>query len=560
MNLSKHAAGCSVRRFLRLLFYFAGIFAVFTLFTVALCACSDTDADNGDNNAEIVTDVTFILNNGEPDVICDTEDSVPLPVKSGYYLYGWYADEDLTVRIAFDTIKELLSSENLEKFIDGEYKLYARWEKLKEMSGVRIRRTEYIYDGKAHTPEIEGLPQGAEVEFDNDEEYIDAGEYLVSATVRAYGYKDLRIEGALVINKAHIDFTAIRFDDSKYTWDGSEKRIEVTGELPYGVTVSYENNGKTDAGEYEVTAVFEGGRNYISVTKTARLIIEAKSYKVTLVEEDGSFREISIKQGEALGEIPTPKERRGYIGKWSIEDFSEIREDTKVYAVYELAKYTIEYDCAGGELAGGAVTEYTIKDEVILTPAEREYYIFEGWYDNSALEGEEIKIIERDSIGARKYYAKWKEREYTVRYEIEGCANDAHNVNRGNEYVYTVGSEDLELKGIEKLGYRFVGWKDENGESVSVITGESPRDMKLYGEWELIRYSIRYELNGGENDTNNPTEYTIEDEEKEISEAHRDGYEFGGWYMKKECIGETVEYIYGVWCIDIVLYAKWIKI
>jgi len=141
VNLSKHAAGCSVRRFLRLLFYFAGIFAVFTLFTVALCACSDDGADNGDNNAEIVTDVTFILNNGEPDVICDTEDSVPLPVKSGYYLYGWYADEDLTVRIAFDTIKELLSSENLEKFIDGEYKLYARWEKLKEMSGVRIRRT-----------------------------------------------------------------------------------------------------------------------------------------------------------------------------------------------------------------------------------------------------------------------------------------------------------------------------------------------------------------------------------------------------------------------------------
>ncbi len=118
----------------------------------------------------------------------------------------------------------------------------------------------------------------------------------------------------------------------------------------------------------------------------------------------------------------------------------------------------------------------------------------------------------------------------------------------------------MELKGIEKLGYRFVGWKDENGESVSVITGESPRDMTLYGEWELIRYSIRYELNGGENDTNNPTEYTIEDEEKEISEAHRDGYEFGGWYMKKECIGETVEYIYGVECIDIVLYAKWIKI
>ena len=64
------------------------------------------------------------------------------------------------------------------------------------------------------------------------------------------------------VAKATYDMTGIVLNGGQFTYDGSAKSLAITGTLPEGVTVSYDNNGKVDAGTYEVVAHFTGNSNY----------------------------------------------------------------------------------------------------------------------------------------------------------------------------------------------------------------------------------------------------------------------------------------------------------
>ena len=70
------------------------------------------------------------------------------------------------------------------------------------------------------------------------------------------------------------DLSGISFSDQSFSYDGSEHSIYVTGELPEGVSVVYEGNGKTDAGSYSVVAKFSyNGKALAGSDKTATLTI-----------------------------------------------------------------------------------------------------------------------------------------------------------------------------------------------------------------------------------------------------------------------------------------------
>ena len=58
------------------------------------------------------------------------------------------------------------------------------------------------------------------------------------------------------IGKADYDMSGVSFEDATYPYDGKEKTLEITGQLPEGVTVSYENNTLTNAGSVKATAEF----------------------------------------------------------------------------------------------------------------------------------------------------------------------------------------------------------------------------------------------------------------------------------------------------------------
>lgn len=75
------------------------------------------------------------------------------------------------------------------------------------------------------------------------------------------------------------ELDGITLEGATYTYDGKEKSLAVSGELPEGVSVQYENNGKTDAGKYTVIAKFYYNDEYMEgADLSADLRINKASY------------------------------------------------------------------------------------------------------------------------------------------------------------------------------------------------------------------------------------------------------------------------------------------
>ena len=70
------------------------------------------------------------------------------------------------------------------------------------------------------------------------------------------------------------------------------------------------------------------------------------------------------------------------------------------------------------ELNGGSCehlpTEYSPQEELELPIPEKEYCVFDGWYDNSSFTGSKIEKIEKGTTGDKTFYSKqWSSnREY----------------------------------------------------------------------------------------------------------------------------------------------------
>ena len=82
------------------------------------------------------------------------------------------------------------------------------------------------------------------------------------------------------------------------------------------------------------------------------------------------------------------------------------------------AKWTAEVmlNTNGGTIADGkGVTNYTYGTATALPTAQditRAGYIFAGWYNNEALEGDAVTAIPADATGAKEYWAKWTAKSY----------------------------------------------------------------------------------------------------------------------------------------------------
>lgn len=127
-----------------------------------------------------------------------------------------------------------------------------------EIKGIELSAETFTYDGTPKSLKISGqLPQGVIVEYKNNNQ-VDAGKYLVEAKIYDLNgnYSELTLIADLIIEKASYDMTGIEFKDLNVPYDGQSHEITITGKLPSGVDVSYENNILTEPGTVVATAIF----------------------------------------------------------------------------------------------------------------------------------------------------------------------------------------------------------------------------------------------------------------------------------------------------------------
>ncbi len=507
--------------FIRL--FFIATLLVFAM--ISLCACGDQEAASNNENADDGGyTVTFVLNNGEDNVVWQKGDDVPAPTKENCEFLYWCSDEKLSLKADLDFANLTLEQNTI---------LYAKWQELIDLEGVVFEDATCVYDGEAHSLKVDetSLPDGATVAYDSENAFVNAGEYAVCATIKADGYKDLVLSATLKIEKAKL--VGITFPKVEVVWDGNKHNASVVyegGELPSEVKVAYDGNGQAEVGNHTVTAKFETGGNYESVADmTTSLVIKEKYFSVTF--DDGISDKVirQVAHGQTLSNIPNPTAKVGYSACWSANNFENILADVDVEAEYTPLEYTISF-ISGGSVA--ATKKYDIENSVDFDAISRQHYDFEGWYANENCTGESTVGIAVGNYGDKSFYAKWSAVEYFVTYHTNGGTNAESNANCDGKYKYTVESDSLLLAAPQKSDYIFGGWyadEDFEGEPVATLVKGASGNIDLYAKWASREYEITYDYRGGET-CDNPTKYTVDTNDFTLVAPQKSGYDFVGWF------------------------------
>lgn len=159
----------------------------------------------------------------------------------------------------------------------------------------------YFQENTTRTIEVnEELPAGVAVKYTwkkssgetgSGNSFKDVGTYHVTATISGGFYATTTATATLTIIQPSL--SGITFTDKTFVYDGTQKKIEITGKLMEGATVKYEirgvngesvdknaTNGTTEVGVYEVTAIFGG--NLAGNTLVAYLTILKATHRITL--------------------------------------------------------------------------------------------------------------------------------------------------------------------------------------------------------------------------------------------------------------------------------------
>lgn len=248
--------------------------------------------------------------------------------------------------------------------------------------------------------------------------------------------------------------------------------------------------------------------------------------------------------------------RKGYtFVRWQDADGNTVTiipsgssADITLNAIWEPIEYSISYELNGGVLGTVLPASYTIESaDISLSSPARAGYDFIGWQKS---DGNIITSIPSGSTGNLSLSALWKPTEYSITYELNGGQNNAANPS-----FHTIESEEIVLAAPTRTGYNFIKWQDADGNEVKNITAKSTGSVTLTAIWEPIVYTITYELNGGENNSANPSSYTIESADIIFkAPPSREQYDFAGW---QDADGNTVTCIPSGSTGNVTLSAVW---
>ena len=174
--------------------------------------------------------------------------------------------------------------------------------------------------------------------------------------------------------------------------------------------------------------------------------------------------------------------------------------------------------------ASNVTKKVEYKGKVASLLPSRAGYTLVGWYTNSALTN--AFNFNTPITANMELYAKWQETEYSIHYAM----NDGVNSNN-NPDSYKMSTLPITLKNPFRGTYEFLGWTmngvDTPTKDLTIPAGTTG-DLTITANWTKI-YTITYALNDGENDGNNPTNYTELTPTIILADPSKVGYVFSGW-------------------------------
>lgn len=258
----------------------------------------------------------------------------------------------------------------------------------------------------------------------------------------------------------------------------------------------------------------------------------ANKYNVTLDVNGGNNLEKNDLEVIYCNSYTLPKpEKNGYEFKgWYNEDNELINDglwktdlDVELVAKWEIITYKINYVLNGGVNSNQNLQSYNYEySDISIYNPTKTGYIFNGWMVNGEHELVSEYVINHNSLGDITLEAVFTANTYNLTLDV----NSGNSLEK-DEFKINY-DEKFSLEVPTRTGYTFDGWyngssKVENG------TWKYLEDVTLKAKWNIINYTITYNLDDGVNNSNNVSKYTYESDDIIISEPTKVGYTFLGW-------------------------------
>lgn len=140
-----------------------------------------------------------------------------------------------------------------------------------------------------------------------------------------------------------------------------------------------------------------------------------------------------------------------------------------------------------------------------------------------------------------------------IAYNLDGGTNSASNPKKFSSSTVTV-----KLANPTKKNYTFSGWY-ANGQKVTSISAADYPAVTLTAKWTAKKFNVKYELNGGKNNSANPSSQKLASGALTLKNPTRTGYTFKGWYTSKDfsAASKVTSGIMGKNKETVTVYAKW---
>ncbi len=296
-------------------------------------------------------------------------------------------------------------------------------------------------------------------------------------------------------------------------------------------------------------------------TQVETLEEETEQTQAETPEEETEQTQIEALEEENTEEAETAEETETAVSTAEEKTTGSSETDTETEAVSDgeaIAACSVSYELGGGSNSESNPASYVLgSGTVALQDPTRDYYTFKGWYLDEGFTKDKLVTELSDTIADPEkgivLYAKWEKTVYTITYKPA-----AKNVvlPGSNPSTYKLG-EFPTLKEPTRKGYTFKGWyldKDYTTKLSAAALSKNPKNVRLYARW---RYPITYKLNGGTNNSSNPTGY-YRSSEITLKNPTKKGYIFKGWYSDKACTVRVKKIAKGSYGRQ-TLYAKWKK-
>ena len=184
--------------------------------------------------------------------------------------------------------------------------------------------------------------------------------------------------------------------------------------------------------------------------------------------------------------------------------------------------YKIDLNANGGEFLQSTELEI-FKSKTTLPEPIRNGYNFIGFSETS--DGEvkyPVNINNIDDINNKNLYAKWNIVNYTITYNLDGGSIS------GQPNGYNI-EDSINIPNPTKDGFVFLGWTGTglSTPTKDLIISNSTGNKTYTANWERVKYSITYNLNGG-SISGQPTNYNVGDTIT-IPNPIKNAYTFVGW-------------------------------